>query len=251
MPVNSTNQVLKKIKQKKELAGVADSVVKEILANYVKKYKISLADTSPSQIKILVKEIRAILRNYTGQFQKSMKDRGRLLSSPVELLKTHSSTSERKEFYPKLRSKIQKLNPNSILDVGCGLNPIALASPGVKYFASDIREDELKIIKDFFKLNKIDGETFVQDLRKENLKLPKSDLCLLFKVLDTIEKNHAERILESIDCKWVLVSFSTKKLSGKKMTSPKRKWFEKILERLSLGFEEFESDNEIFYLIKK
>jgi len=243
--------LIKKIKQKKELSGLADSVVKETLQSYLKKHNISLTKTTHYTKKILVKEIRAQLRKLTGRFQKGIKNKENLPYK--ELLKTHSSTAERIDFYPKLKRRISKINPKTILDLGCGLNPIALASKKTKYYASDIKEDELKIIKKFFKEKNIKGKTFIQDLRNPPKKFPKADICLILKVFDILEENKKKRIiltqkiLKALDCKTILVSFPTKKLSGKKMNNPKRIWFENIL--INKKFKTFASDNEIFYLI--
>lgn len=140
------------------------------------------------------------------------------------------------------------------MDLACGLNPLALATSGVKYYASDIKEDELILIKKYFEKNKIKGKTFIYDIRKIKQDLPKADLCLLFKVLDIIEKKGhklAEKILKTVECKTILVSFPTKKLSGRPMRHPERKWLEKLLNRLNYPFKIFRSENEIFYLIKK
>ena len=52
----------KEIKQKKELAGLADKVVEETLNDYLKKYNISLENLTKPSRKILIKEIRAQLR---------------------------------------------------------------------------------------------------------------------------------------------------------------------------------------------
>jgi len=244
-------ELIKKIKEKKELSGTADSVVKETLNTYLKKYNILLGNLSPKEQKIIIKEIRSQLRSLTGQYQKNIKYRPNLINNPTELLKTHTSTFERQEDYPNLKALIKKINPKSILDLGCGLNPIALATPKIKYFASDIKEDELEIIKKFFAMNKIKGKTFIYDLRKINSDLPKADLCFIFKVLDIIDKNLAEKILVLIPCKKILVSFSTKKLSGKKMNKPNRDWFEKILKRLNFEYNKTNTENEVFYLIDK
>ncbi len=249
------NQIVSRIKEKKEFAGVAESVVRELVSSYIKKYPLP-EKLSDRQIKIIVKEVRVELRKLTGQFQKSRKNRQKLLEKSMlsKILASHFSTSERVEFYPQLKKLIRSLKVRSILDLGCGLNPLALADPKIFYYASDIKEDELKLIQDFFRKNNLPGETFVCDLRKFDQSLPKADLCILFKVLDIIDdKKHSltRKILEKVNCKNFLVSFSTKKLSGKRMNYPKRKWFEEILTAMKLDFRSFESSNEVFYLIKK
>ncbi len=203
-PKLTKNELLKKIKQKKELIGLADSIVFSSLEKYLQKYKINLNEISKKQLKIIIKDLRAELRILTGRFQKSLKDKSKIFASnKIErLLKTHSSTAERLEFYPELKKIISSLNAKSILDLGCGLNPLVLASSKTYYYAYDIREDELFMIKEFFKKNKIRGKTFVYDLRAIQGDLPKADICLLFKVLDIIDdKKHRlkEKILQIVN----------------------------------------------------
>lgn len=251
-------QIISEIKKKKELAGISDSAVESILSGYLEKHRISLNNLSRREIKIIVKEVRASLRNLVGRFQRNPGKRDYFLSSQnfKELLSTHSSTAERINFYGELKKIIKDTGAKSILDLGCGLNPIAIASSEAVYCASDINEHELKIIADFFRQKNIKGETFVCDLKKIDKPLPKADLCLLFKVLDVVDpagKNRGKvtkKILSEVPCRKFLVSFSTKKLSGKKMNFPRRAWFERILKKLNLNFSTFESNNEFFYLIE-
>jgi len=255
---SSKKELILKIKDKKELLGLTDSVVEEILKRYIKKYKLSLKNLPYPQSKTVIKEVRAELRTITGQFQKSLKDKSKLSDSGsyTKLLETHSSTAERLEFYPILKEKLNKIGVRSILDLGCGLNPIALASPQIKYFASDIQEDELTLIDKFFKKHNIKGKVFVYDLRKISNDLPEADICILFKILDLLDNKKkrgklTEKILKKVPCKKILVSFSTRKLSGKPMNYPKRFWFENVLEKLKFDYKKFESKNEVFYLIEK
>lgn len=247
--------LIKEIKEKRELSGLSNEIVKYCLESRLEKYKIAPEKLTKQDSRLIIKEVRAELRFLSGQYQKSLKNRPKLFkkNNLIGLLNTHSSTSERLEYYSIIKDKINNLGIKSILDLGCGLNPIALASPNIIYFASDIKEDELSLIAQFFKENEIKGETFVFDLKKPLSNLPKTDLCILFKVLDVIDKKHklSEKIILSLPSKYILVSFSTKKLSGKPMNHPQRKWFEKVLIRNHLRFEAFSIPNEIFYLIKR
>ena len=252
-------ELTQKIKQKPELCGLDDSIVEDLILSYIKKHSISLEKLKKSDLKTLIKLIRAELRLYSGRFQRGLTNRKDLLESGRinELIKSHSSTQERLSSYSKIINIIEQLKPKSILDLGCGLNPIVLAKPGVFYHASDIKQDELSLIDNFFKLNRISGDTFVFDLRKisENYKtLPEADLCILFKVLDIIEnKGHkiAEEIVKKVPCSYFIVSFSTRKLSGKPMNFPKRKWFELLLQRLNYKYKTLKTENEIFYIFSK
>jgi len=248
-------KVIQNIKQKKELSGIEDSIVLEHLEEYLRKNKISLENLNTHQIKLVTKDIRAKLREKVGRFQVSTKNRHSLLKKGdfQAILQTHSSTKERINFYPQLKEIIKKLKVKSLLDLGCGINPIALAEHGIKYYASDINSENLDIVKEFFKIYQIDGNVFVCDLNKiENCNLPKTDLTLILKVFDILGKSDykiAKKVIEKISSEHLIVSFSTKTLSGKPMKNQRRAWFERLMNVLMYKFEIVKSDNEIFYII--
>ena len=249
------NALITLIKKKKELLGLADSIVRGRLANYMEKHGLLAGNINDKNAKIIITAVRSELRTLSGQYQKGIKNRKDFLREGKieELLKTNTSTEERIEFYPFLKKKILSLKISSILDLGCGLNPIALASKDIDYYASDIKEDELNLISLFFSKNHISGKSFFYDLAKISSDLPKTDLCIIFKVLDLLDNRRelSEKILLTVPCRYFIISFSTKKLSGKNMNHPERMWFEKILSKNNLKFERFSSENEVFYLIKK
>jgi len=163
----SEQALIEKIKQKPEFLGLDDSIVLSSLQKFLKKIKATPAELKPREEKIVVKHVRAELRTLSGQFEGGIKERKKLsgLENVDELLKTHTSTSERLDFYPELKKFIKSLKVRSILDLGCGLNPLVLANPEIEYYASDIRKDELDLISNFFKKNNIRGKTFIFDLR--------------------------------------------------------------------------------------
>ena len=247
--------IVDKIKQKKELSGISREIIKQHLKNYLSRHKFELDNLNKSQLQVVVKDIRAVLRKNVGRFKASLKDRYKLFEKGdiSELLKTHASTKERLDFYPALKEIIKSLKARSILDLGCGINPLALAKPAVKYYASDINSDDLKIVELFFKKNKIKGKVFVCDLNKvDSCSFPEADLVLILKVFDILgEQDYktAMKILEKIHCKNLIVSFSTITLSGKRMRHPRRIWFERLLSSMLYKFKITFSDNEIFYII--
>ena len=111
----------------------------------------------------------------------------------------------------------------------------------------------------FFEIMKINGHAFPFDLLKFHitklLEYVKVDVCFLFKLIDPLEsqkRNFTEYLIKNLPCKWLVVSFSTKSLGGRKTIQKERRaWFEKLLKRLNLGFKTFEVTNELFYVIKK
>ncbi|PJC44226.1 hypothetical protein CO038_04860 [Candidatus Pacearchaeota archaeon CG_4_9_14_0_2_um_filter_39_13] len=241
--------LIKKIKEKKELSGIPDNIVKEVLDKVLKSYPSGL---SKKDEKLVIKESRSLLRNYVGRFKAKssasiikMVEKGRI----NEALMLHASTRERMPFYDKLRKMIKDMRPGRILDIGCGLNPLAVAEKTFFYYASDIDENNLAVVKKFFDMHSIQGEIFIADMRKER-NFPEADLCLILKVFDIVKMPHkeVESLLACLKCRAFIMSFPTITLSGKQMKNKRRIWFEIILNKLGMKFEIISSSNELFYI---
>lgn len=239
-----------------------------------KKYK----DLSPKVIARVikgrpeadVKEIKTELHRLYGAFQTTKKARRERLLSELEnkysleivnqILATNRSSKERISAYNSLYKKIFSITgkPKIILDLGAGLNPISYpyiyeAGAEPLYYAYDVNEADRDFINRYFKIIGAKGKAEIFDLRADK-GLQKADVCFLFKTIDVIEdKGHkvAEDLITSLGCKWVVVSFAIKTLSGRKMRYAYRGWFERMCERLALRYEKIETENEIFYIVKK
>jgi 2-polyprenyl-3-methyl-5-hydroxy-6-metoxy-1,4-benzoquinol methylase len=249
------NKLEKEIKRKKELKNISDDIIFEQINKYIISKKVNENfDYSEKDIKIFVKELRLILRDIHGRFQISGKNRMKLLENMKydSILKTHLSTLERMGFYKDINEIIKKLNIKSILDIACGLNPIALANKDIEYDCFDINKDEINLIKKYFKINNIKGNVTCEDALNKDYSNKKYDLCIIMKFLDFIENGNkvTKYLLYKIDARYFLISFATKSISGKSRTR-RRIWFERILDKENLYYELKEFDNEIFYIVKK
>ena len=249
-------KIISQIKRKPELNDLPDSLVEKTLKAFLSKNKIVL-NNSTKERKIIIKEVRAELRRYAGQYvsKQNAKKRMALISQDKisELLSEHTSTRERTIDYDGIKKIIYDLNPKSILDLGCGLNPLAIAIPSIEYHAYDIKEEDLNIVREFFKRKGISGEIHNKDIRELD-KFPKVDLCIIFKVLDILGEDRnkiARKLLTIIDSNFFIVSFATRTLSGKPMNSPYRNWFEKILKDLNYPYKFRRMNQEIIYIIRK
>ena len=231
-------ELIAEIKKKKTL--------KNLDASFIKKYITSIPEKKKN-IKKTVKETRNILNRIYGQFWLDNKFN----------LSSHKSTKERLEIYSSIYKKIFSITgkPNSILDLGCGLNPLSYnyldCKP--KYTAVELTKEDCKKINEYFKNNKIDGTAISKDLTRDS-EFPKADVCFMFKLLESLEeKNHklSEKLITSINCKWIIVSFSLLTIRNRRMNYPRRGWFERMLKRLNLKYEIIKEDNEIFYILLK
>lgn len=270
--------IIQDIKAKKELSSLDDSYIDEILntiLSHNSKYKKYLQENEYNKksrvVKQVIKETRNILHKTYGVFQLNPKQKEILLKNLEKdpdslelhtyLLATHSSTKERLTIYKDIYKKIFQLTlkPFSILDISAGLNPISFPYMDLpkftKYYATELTKADCDFLNDYFKIENIQGEAFQLDLTKKVLKLPKTDVCFLFKTLETIElnKHHkvSEEIITKIPAKYVVVSFSLRTISNKKMNFPIRGWFLRMLKRLNYEYQVIEEPNEIFYIIIK
>ena len=270
------NQVIKDIKNKKELRNLDDEFIKEKLDVYLQKNHLDLDKEfkqlkRSSSYKLMLKAIRKDLREVYGAFIKGKpslkklvealkkKNLNKTLEEHNEILRTHQSTRERLQFYDDIYSKIFKeVKPKSILDLAAGLNPISfpyMNLKGIYYIATELTKEDCRFLKEYFSLINIKHKVLQLDLLKDYKKIIniKADLCFLLKTLDSLEKtrrNISKDILKSINAKDIIVSFSIKSLSGKKPIK-ERGWFYRILRELNLDYATFSTENELFFIIKK
>jgi hypothetical protein len=117
----------------------------------------------------------------------------------------------------------------------------------------------MDFITEYFKIMKINGIAKRLDLIKDLDEVEKLsanvDVTFLFKALDSIETitwGNSEKLLKCINSDWIVVSFATRSIGGKKeIKKEKRKWFDKLCEKEGWQSEIIEFTGEIFYIIKK
>ena len=280
--MSNLEELIQAIKKKKELQHLNDQFVKEQVLAYFKKnpaqQEILNKKLNPKSkiYKEIVKTVRANLRRVYGLFrseegielrkkiveQLSNAPTSKIKKIVTEILQTHASTKERLHFYDKLYKKIFKITkkPNVIIDLGCGINPFSIPYMNynnLSYYAYDLNESEIALINKFFKIIKVKGKAEVLNILKTNklVTLPKAEVCFLFKITDVLDQGRghktSENVIKNIPAKFVVVSFPTFTMSGKKMNFPRRKWIELMSERLGYNYKVLEFSNEIFYIIKK
>ncbi len=273
------------IKKKKELQEISDEFVRsQLLAFFLREPKLHQAiikEFNPRSFayKKIVKCVRAKLRRSYGLFRQKSELANRelllqeLFSCPnskrpeviKKILSTHSSTKERLPFYEELYQQIFSLTggPDTILDLGAGINPFSFPFMKLKkvaYRAVDISEKEVELLNRYFEFLQQENKDFlgraeVRDLMQLSGIKP-ADVCFLFKMTDIIEQGKeghkaTEALITKIPAKFIVVSFPTRTMSGRKMNFPRRKWIELMCARLGYSFEVLEFSNEIFYVIGK
>lgn len=268
-------EFIEKIKENKKYSSISDEIVIKEIERYMKKYQADQEEIYDDKfaIKVIRKELHRLYSSYQtkgkkkrNQFLEMLKPKNENIETIDEILSTTLATKERLDKYPTIYKKIFSItgNPKSITDLGCGLNPISIPYMKLKnlnYNAYDIDEDDIKFLNEFFKILKIDGKAKIFDARElyELKKLPESDIIFMFKLYDLIVpknkklKKVGEEIMNILKEKaeYLVVSFATKTLTRKSMNLPRRIGFEMMLDRNKLSYEDIQTDNEIYYIIKK
>ena len=274
-----TEKLIKDIKKKKEFQLIDDSFVLKNLNTYLKKNqdmkKFLQGEFSErnSLYKEVVKRVREELRKVHGLFQvhtnvekrraylEELLKKKEILEGSKKILETHASTKERVDFYPDLYKKLFKITgkPKRILDLGCGLNPFSIPFMDFKgkYYAYDISDEEIWMIRKYLDFLGALGEAEVLDMLHwaKIEEMGKVDVCLMFKVTDVLDKGKghkaSEEVMTRVPAKFLVVSFPTYTVTGKRMNYPRRGWIEMMCKRLKCEFKVIKESNEIFYVIKK
>lgn len=184
-----------------------------------------------------------------------------LKSFAYQAMPLHASTIERLPFLADFyKVSLQKLGPiNSVLDLGCGLNPLAVPflplAEGFSYEASDVLIPLLDFLNAYFSQAGIQGRAALLDLSTQ-IPTQEVDLAILLKLiplLDQINKSIAPKLLRELKAKAILLSFPLKSLGGrgKGMLATYQKRFEVLSTGLNAEVDEYHFPNELVYLIRK
>ena len=200
-------------------------------------------------------QLNVLLEDITDNSVDSLK------SFAFKAMRMHASTAERLPFLADFYNQsLQKIGPlNSVLDLGCGLNPLAIPflplAEGSTYEATDVLMPMVDFLNAYFAKVGIKGRASLLDLSSQ-IPEEEADLVIMLKLiplLDQIDKIVAPRLLQNLKAKAILVSFPLKSLGGrgKGMLNTYQKRFEGLASGLDAEIDEYHFPNELVYLIRK
>lgn len=177
------------------------------------------------------------------------------------VLPAHSSTRERLPILPVFFNEcLAELDGiNSVLDVACGLNPLAIPfmpfAPGVTYTACDIFSDMIDFLNAFFEHFHINGHALITDVTQEVPRV-QADLALVLKTipcLEQLDKEAGQRLLTGLNAPNLLVSFPAHSLGGrsKGMLRNYEQHFHDLVDGQSWRVTRFEFPGELAFLVQK
>lgn len=176
-----------------------------------------------------------------------------------DIMGAHASTRERLPildvFYDTCLSDLAA--PRSVIDVACGLNPLArswMPLPGdVTYHAYDIYADMMQFLQDYMALAQIEGRAEVRDVI-HNPPREEADLVLLLKTLpclEQIEKGASARLLDALQARYLLISYPVSSLSGRQkgMVATYDTQFAALAADRNWATRRFVFETELAYLV--
>ena len=188
-------------------------------------------------------------------------DREALRALCRNIMAAHASTLERLPILDRFYEIIWAGRPpvQSVLDLACGLNPLAIPwmplAAGAPYFACDIYQDMIDFAAQFMALPLagVRGHALARDVLQMN-RLPQVDLALALKTipcLEQVDKNAGATLLDKVRANHLLVSFPMHSLGKREKGMPahydehfRRLWGDRPGE-----IRRFDFASELVYLV--
>ena len=176
------------------------------------------------------------------------------------ILSSHASTRERlailDDFYPRLFTLTGQ--PDVILDLACGLNPLTFPWMGlpntIRYHVYDIHAPRLEFINHFFALQGLAPLAVHQDILVEPPQC-EADVAFFFKEAHRFEqRQHGSNraFWQSIKSRWLLVSLPPAGLTGRRnLVEGHRQLVYQAVAGLPWQVTEVLFENELVFCIDK
>jgi len=178
-----------------------------------------------------------------------------------EVLRLHSSTQERLPILDEFYTEIWAVTglPGTLLDLGCGLNPLALPwmglPPGARYHAFDIDGPRIDFLNRFFPLAGLPPLAAWQDVLCRRPEI-EADTALLLKVSSTLErqgKGNTLSLMGSLNVPFVVVSYAVRSLGGREkgMAAHYEREFLSLIDGQPWQTHKLTFETELVFVVEK
>lgn len=188
-------------------------------------------------------------------------DQRALRAACQAIMQHHASTRERipilESFYATTLAGLPPIR--SVLDVACGLGPLALPwmplAEGAAYYACDIYADMVAFLNEFLRIAGVHGQAQVCDL-VAGPPAQRADVALVLKALPPLEhldKQAGPKLLRALNADALLVSFPARSLGGrdKGMVEHYTRGFLALADAEGWPVERFEFASELAFRVRK
>jgi 16S rRNA (guanine(1405)-N(7))-methyltransferase len=198
---------------------------------------------------------------WAGQLAAAEGDERALRAACLQIMERHASTRERlgilDTFYTTTLAGLPPIR--SVLDVACGLGPLAIPwmplADGAAYYACDIYADMMAFLNEFLRVAGVPGQAQVCDLVAGPPPV-RADVALVLKALpplDHLDKRAGPNLLRALDADYLLVSFPARSLGGrdKGMVEHYARGFLALADAEGWPVERFEFPTELAFRVQK
>jgi 16S rRNA (guanine(1405)-N(7))-methyltransferase len=179
----------------------------------------------------------------------------------VGIMGLHASTKERLTILPEFYATVLAHHGpiRSVLDLACGLNPLAMPwmplAPGAQYYACDIYADMVQFLNDYLALAEVQGAAQVVDVTRACPDL-RVHLALLLKSLPCLEQidgSVGSHLLDRIKADHLLVSFPARSLGGrsKGMVEQYEARFRQLVDGQGWTIQRFQFSSELAFCLSR
>lgn len=246
--------------------GIPPETVRDLLEK-----ELSLGRNEKAALKAVRQKLHNVMAPYLGDpdYDQAAHDLERAFASAdgyavrtvcTLILQAHASTRERlpllETFYPRLFAVTGQ--PQTVLDVACGLHPFGLPwmglPPETRYHAYDIHRPRVDLINHF--LTQL-GMAPLAQVRDVLVNTPdvQADVAFFFKEAHRFEQRQRgcnRPFWQALNVHWLLVSLPVVSLSGQhSLLEGSRALVKSVLGDLPWRVEEFLFDNEVVFAIEK
>lgn len=254
------DDLLAEIRSTSKYAHVSDALIRRIGAREL---------TVRRKFKEAVQETRNKLHQVGGLYQPGRMQYGAWLEriaaeSPPdaalrEAMSHHASTRERlpilESFYERVFDGLPPVR--SVLDVACGLNPLAVRwmplAPEATYFAVDVYADMMQFLGAALPMLGVRARCEVRDVIADCPHDP-VDVALVLKTLpclEQVDKDAGRRLLDTIRARCLIVSYPTRSVGGRNVGMAQR--YSERFDALAAGrgwrIEHIEFENELVFRV--
>lgn len=258
--------VITAVKQSKKYQDTGEETIRELAVAALQQHRKPKA-----AVKAVRKRLHSIMAPYLGdpdyvaaaqQLDTAFAtgDRDAVRTVCYDILGSHLSTRERlpllDTFYPRIFEVTGR--PSSIMDIACGLNPLAFLWMGldapIPFYAYDIHEPRIAFINHYFRLQGLPPLAQLQDVA---LHVPQEavDVALFLKEMPRFERNYHGRgrpLLEAIQANWLVISYpSVSTHGGRSLTDRYRAFMSQLLEGKDWPVTEILFDGELLFCVEK
>jgi len=263
----AVESVVTAIKQSKKYRDTSEATIRQLAIEAVATHK----KARPAE-RAVRKRLHSIMAPYLGDPDYAVAaellsntfvsgDEPTIRAACRDLMHTHLSTRERLPILDIFYRDIFAVTgpPGRVLDIACGLNPLAfpwmgLPVLGTDFVAYDIHEPRVGFLNHYFILQGLPPLAFVRDVA---LHAPTEggDLALFLKEMPRFERNYPGRgraLLDALDVRWLVVSFPTISThGGRNLTNRYRDFFHQLIDGSGWPVTELLFDTELVFCARK